>query len=123
MAAAPPHARHPRHPATEAGLWLLWITARISGLGPLVRAVHGKLSAIPWGYLAGIAVAWCGRHGHAAYNRAHRAVLRIELAAADLLTGPVPDLLDAAGRRLRARRLWLYLGGATALTLLHLAIR
>ncbi len=130
MTTASTHNRQRRHPATEAGLWLLWITARVTGLAPVVRAAHRRLTNLPLdhaAHLASAAYAWAGRHTYTAWTRlrgvAHRAVIRAELAAADLLTGPAPALLDAATARVRRRAAWLLLLGATALTLLHLAIR
>lgn len=127
MATASLHARHRRHPATEAGLWLVWITARITGLSTPLGLVGRWLAHLPWRAAASHAFTWCRRHGRAfataASSRLHRVLIRAELAAADYLTGPAPELLDVATARLRRRTGWLVLGGGVVVNLLYLAIR
>jgi hypothetical protein len=127
MATASMHARQRHHTVTEAALWLVWILARITGLAACTRTACRRLRAIPYraaaqaATRAGHAVtAWCRRHGHALAAAVHRAAIRVELAAADLLTGPVPALLDTATARLRRRAGWLLVGGLALLNLLYL---
>lgn len=127
MPTASLHAQRRRHPATEAGLWLVWITARATGLsGPL--GVAGRwLRRIPFRAAAVAVAGWCGRHGRALATATaatgHRTYIRVELAAADLLTGPVPELLDTTTTRLRRRVAWLALAGGVLTNLLYLAVR
>jgi hypothetical protein len=134
MSTASAHARRRRHPATEAGLWLVWITARVTGLAALTRTARAYLApleallhAIPLRAAAVAAASWCRRHGRALViagsAAGHRVLLRVELAAADLFTGPVPELLDVAAPRLRRRAAWLALAGGLLVNLLYLAIR
>lgn len=123
MTTASLHARRRRHPATEAGLWLVWITARVTGLARLTRRT-GRLvreladsDASHW-----LQATWCDVRDAAA-RTLHRLAIRAELAAADLLTGPAPELFDRAAARLRRRAGWLLLAGAFAVNVLWLALR
>lgn len=123
MATASLHARQRRHPATEAGLWLVWITARLTGLATLTRRTArltrraADSAAAHW-----LQATWADLW-ESARRAGHRAVIRAELAAADLLTGPVPELLDVATARLKRRAVWLLVAGVALLNLLHLAVR
>lgn len=135
MATASPHTRqrHPRHPVTEAALWLVWLAARVTGVAALTRTVHRRLRALPLdtiGDLAGIALAWSGRHIYTAHTRVrglvHRAVIRAQLAAAELLTRPVSTPArggEVAPARLRDRDGWFLIIGGALLNTAYLAIR
>lgn len=112
MGTASLHARQHRHPAAEAGLWLVWVTARVTGLSHPLGAAGHWLARIPWRTAA--------RH---TVDRCRRVAVRAELAAADLLTGPVPELLDVATARLQRRTRWLLLAGAFLANLGYLALR
>lgn len=124
------HARRHHHATTEAGLWLVWITARVTGLStPLgyLTARLARVARVARHPAARAAAAWCARRSRAAaaasHAAAHRVLLRAELAAADLLTGPAPLLLDTATARLRRRAGWLALAGAVLGNLTYLALR
>ena len=134
MPAVSTHARRRRHPVTEAGLWLLWITARVTGLGTPLAVVASWLARVP----LRAAIQWLGRRGyaittrcaragrallHAGHSYAHRVLIRVELAAADLLTGPAVELLDDAAARVRRRTAWLGLAGAALANLTYLVMR
>lgn len=123
MATASAHARRRRHPATEAGLWLVWITARVTGLSGPLGAARRLARDLVDSDAAHRLYATCADVDQALRRVAHRALLRAELATADLLTGPVPELLDAAPQRLRRRAAWLTLVGGVLLNLLYLAVR
>lgn len=123
MATASMHARRRHHAATEAGLWLVWIIARITGLAILARRTPRLIHDLVDSDAAHRAhTAWTQLRT-AAGHTAHRVALRAELAAADILTGPAPELLDLARARLRRRVGWLLLVGGALINLLYLALR
>lgn len=123
MATASLHARQRRRAATEAGLWLIWITARITGLAHLAR----RTARLTRAAADSDAAHWLAATGNdlwqATHTAVHRQVLRAELAAADWLTGPAPQLLDTATARLRLRAGWLLLAGVAVANVILLAAR
>lgn len=133
MATASPHARRPHHPVTEAGLWLVWITARVTGLAVLARGIHRRLRALPLDTIAdliGIVLAWTGRHLYTVHTRlrglVHRAVIRVQLAAAELLTRPAATPAyggEVTPTRLRQRDGWVLIIGGALLNTVYLLTR
>jgi hypothetical protein len=126
MATASAHAHRRRHPATEAGLWLIWITARLSGLATLARRARRLAARLADSDAAHWLAATMSDLADAttdAGHTLHRLLVRVELAAADLLTGPAPELLDLATTRLRRRAGWLALAGGVLANLTYLALR
>lgn len=137
--ATPTHARRNHHAVTEAALWLLWMAARWTAAARLAAALcrHGERLA------AGLAAALVGTARHirragrpmaASWTRmriwwtrvraaGHRAALRVELAAADLLTGPAATGLELAGTRLRRRAVWLIVVALLIANVVTLAAR
>jgi hypothetical protein len=117
------HARRRHNAATEAALWLVWVTARATGLAALGRGAARLTRTVVGGDTTHRVDAAVRELAAAAARAAARALIRVELAAADLLTGPAPYLLDTAAARLRRRAGWLALGTALVLQLLWLAVR
>lgn len=94
------HSEQYRNPVAEGFLWIVWETARCTGGAALVRRLRRELS-----------------------ERGHRLVIRAELLAADLLTGPVVDGLDTAQERFSRRAPYILAGSAVLVNLLYLGIR
>lgn len=123
MATASLHAHRRRHPVTEAALWLIWAAARLTGVAALARRAGRRLreladsDASHW-----LQATWCDI-AEPAGRRLRRLAVRAELAAAELLTGPAPELLDLAAARLRRRTRWLLLAGAFAVNTAWLAVQ
>lgn len=123
MVIASQHARERRHPAAEAALWLLWLAARLTGLAVLARRVARLARDVADSDASHWVQATYIDFTDAAGRAVRRAMIRAELAVAELLAGPVPDLLGVATARLRRRVGWLLVAGVVLLNLLYLAMR
>jgi hypothetical protein len=114
------HSEQYRTPVTEAVLWCVWTAARLTGGATALR----KLARYTRQVNVGAVTAQLRRHGRrwwrSVTQRGHRLLIRIDLAAADLMAGPTPDIARA---RLVRRAPWLITGVIILANILYLAVR
>lgn len=114
------HAEHYRNPVAEAVLWLVWTAARITGGATFLRKLARSIRQVDLRAVAG-QLQRHGRHWWQGLTQgSHRALIRIELAAVDLMAGPLPGI--ARGRLVR-RAPWLIAGIVALADLFYLAVR
>lgn len=101
------HAQRQRNPVAEAGLWLVWTLARLTGAGTLIAGTRARL----------------GQLASAVRRGTHRAALRAELAAAEFLTGPAADAIGKAKARFERRAPFILAAVFVFASLIPAAIR